>query len=110
MALRSNEEHCAGRISRETTVVPAVPRRLTSHGRTTGVEFVLGNLTDEPCELALANDMLYAVVNENPDMMNPRFLAERHTASSSSYHGVLKTISFGPETKKRITYGELNGL
>ena len=45
----------------------------TSDGRTTGVEFVLGNLTDEPCELALANDMLYAVVNENPDMMNPRF-------------------------------------
>ena len=42
----------------------------TSDGRTTGVEFVLGNLTDEPCELALANDMLYAVVNENPDMMN----------------------------------------
>ena len=42
----------------------------TSDGGTTGVEFVLDNLTDEPCELALANDMLYAVVNENPDMMS----------------------------------------
>ena len=34
----------------------------TSHGEPTGVEFVFGNLTDEPVELALANDILYAVV------------------------------------------------
>ena len=37
----------------------------TSDGGRTGVEFVLGNLTDEPSELALANDILYAVVIED---------------------------------------------
>ena len=42
----------------------------TSGGGTTGVEFVLGNLTDEPCELALANDVLYTVVNDGDSLMN----------------------------------------
>ena len=43
----------------------------TSEGGTTGVEFVLSNLRDEPHELALANDTLYVVVNEDDHPIVP---------------------------------------